>query len=432
MCGNATGLPALPSEFSSARRFARLRSTMGSFRVIIIGAGIVGLATGFELMRRYPDIALTILEKESGIARHQTGHNSGVIHSGIYYKPGSLKSRLAVNGARVMIRFCEEHGIPFSICGKVIVATESAEVPRLEELLRRGNANGLPGLRMLSAEELREVEPHAAGVRAIHVPGTAITNFSQVAAKLAELIRAQGGSVVCEAAVTGMAQRGGCLDVQTTRGVFTADYAINCAGLHSDRVAAMSRACRNIRITPFRGEYYSLCSGKEALVRGLIYPVPDPRYPFLGVHFTRRIEGGVEAGPNAVLALKREGYGKLDFSPADTATALAFPGLWKMAARNWKTVVAEYYRSFSTAAFVRALQKLVPELSRSDLRAGGAGVRAQALDINGNLLDDFQFEDSPGMTHVYNVPSPAATASLSIASTIADRVARRIALPCAC
>lgn len=405
---------------------------MSSFRVVIIGAGIVGLAAGLELMRRRPDIALTILEKESGIARHQTGHNSGVIHSGIYYKPGSLKARLAVSGARAMIHFCEEHAIPFNVCGKVIVATEPSEIPWLEELFHRGNANGIPRLRMLSSEELRELEPHAAGIRAIHVPGTAITSFAQVAAKIAELIRDQGGSLVCETAVTGIAQSDGCLQIQTTRGVFAADYALNCAGLHSDRIAAMAGSCENIRITPFRGEYYKLRSEKEALVRGLIYPVPDPRYPFLGVHFTRRIEGGVEAGPNAVLALRREGYGKLDFSPVDAGNALAFPGLWKMAARNWRTMVAEYYRSFSSGAFARALQKLVPELTRSDLQPGGAGVRAQALDVNGNLIDDFCFEDSPSMTHVYNVPSPAATASLSIATTIVDRVVKRIGLPCAC
>lgn len=404
---------------------------MSSFRVVIIGAGIVGLATALEIMRRYPELAVTVLEKESGIARHQTGHNSGVIHSGIYYKPGSLKARLAVRGAHAMIRFCEEHAIPFSICGKAIVATEPAELPRLTELFHRGNANGIPGLRMISAEELRDLEPHAAGIRAIHVPGTAITSFAQVAEKMAELIRRPGGSIVCDAGVTGIAHRGEELQVQTMRGDFMADYAINCAGLHSDRIAAMAGTCENIRIAPFRGEYYKLQAKKEGLVRGLIYPVPDPRYPFLGVHFTRRIEGGVEAGPNAVLALRREGYRKFDFSAADAANALAFPGLWRMAARNWKTVVGEYYRSFSTAAFARALQKLVPEITRSDLQPGGAGVRAQALDASGKLIDDFKFEDSPRMTHVYNVPSPAATASLSIAATIVDRVAMRMALPCA-
>lgn len=397
---------------------------MPNMRIVIIGAGIVGLATALELQSRYPEAALTILEKEPDVALHQTGHNSGVIHSGIYYRPGSFKARLCVSGAVAMIRFCEKYGIPIGKCGKVIVATDAAELPRLSDLMTRGIANGITGLRIISKEELRELEPHAAGLQAIHVPTTAITDFGQVAATFAELIRSGGGEICCGRTVIAIREAASELRISTTRGDYPADYGINCAGLHSDRIARMARSDSRIRIVPFRGEYYRLAPHREQLVRGLIYPVPDPRVPFLGVHFTRKVHGGVEAGPNAVFALKREGYRKSDISLADMCSAIAFPGFWRMARQNWTNALGECHRSLSTRAFVRDLRKLVPALECADLVRGGAGVRAQAVDRQGNLVDDFVFEDSPRMTHVLNVPSPAATASLAIARAIADRVAQ--------
>jgi L-2-hydroxyglutarate oxidase LhgO len=395
-------------------------------RVVIIGAGIVGLAAGLEFKLRYPDTDLIVLEKEAGVARHQTGHNSGVVHSGIYYKPGSLKARLCVSGARAMFRFCQEHEIPFSICGKVIVATEKSELPRLEELYRRGIANGIPNLRMIAGEEIREIEPHASGISGIHVPRTGITDFSLVAQKLADMIHQLGGKIHCGASVLGISQSANEICVETTKGEFTGTYAVNCAGLYSDRIARMSTSRDEVRIVPFRGEYYEIAPEKLQLVQSLIYPVPDPRFPFLGVHFTRRIGGGVEAGPNAVLAFRREGYRKTDFSLSETADTLMFPGFWRMAFKNWKSGVGEYYRSYSKGAFVSALRRLVPALTPSDLKRGGAGVRAQALDRDGTLIDDFRFEDTARIMHVYNVPSPAATASLVIAKELVSRIADRI------
>jgi L-2-hydroxyglutarate oxidase LhgO len=395
-------------------------------RVIVIGAGIVGLATGLELKLRYPQIDLTILEKESEVARHQTGHNSGVVHSGIYYKPGSLKARLCVSGAQAMYRFCEDHDIPFDICGKVIIATEQSELQRVEELYRRGIANGIPGLRIVSGEEIREREPHASGIRGIIVPGTGIIDYSLVAKKYAELIHELGGTIQLAATVVGIRQTTGQIRIETTKGDFPGTYAVNCAGLHSDKVARMSTHCDNVRIVPFRGEYYEIAPEKRSLVQNLIYPVPDPRFPFLGVHFTRTIHGSVEAGPNAVLAFRREGYRKTDFSLSEMADTFLFSGFWKMALKNWKSAIGEYYRSYSKNAFVSALQRLIPELTGSDLISGGAGVRAQALDRDGNLIDDFRFEDMARIMHVYNVPSPAATASLVIAGELVDRIAERI------
>ena len=400
-------------------------------RVVIIGAGIVGLAAGLEFKLRYPDTDLIVLEKEAGVARHQTGHNSGVVHSGIYYKPGSLKARLCVSGARAMFRFCQEHEIPFSICGKVIVATEKSELLRLEELYRRGMANGIPNLRMIAGEEIREIEPHASGISGIHVPCTGITDFSLVAQKLADMIRQLGGKIQCGASVRGISQSANEICIETTKGEFPATYAVNCAGLYSDRIARMCTSRDEVRIIPFRGEYYEIAPEKQQLVQGLIYPVPDPRFPFLGVHFTRRIGGGVDAGPNAVLAFRREGYQKTDISLSETADTLMFPGFWRMAFRNWKSGVGEYYRSYSKGAFVSALRRLVPALMPSDLKSGGAGVRAQALDRDGTLIDDFRFEDTARIIHVYNVPSPAATASLVIAKELVNRIADRIGGLCA-
>jgi L-2-hydroxyglutarate oxidase LhgO len=392
--------------------------------VAIVGAGIVGLAIGLEVTRRLPGVRLCVIEKEPAVASHQTSHNSGVVHSGIYYRPGSLKARLCVAGAEAMVRFCAEHGIPYERCGKVIVSTREEELAQLEELYRRGVGNGLRGLRMLRAEEIREFEPHAAGIRGIHVPSTAIVDYRQVAEKYAELIRGRGGEVLLSHAVTGLTRSGGRTVIATSQGVISAKLVINCAGLHSDRVGRMAQAKLDLAIVPFRGEYYDLRPEKHHLVRGLIYPVPDPQFPFLGVHFTRRIGGGVEAGPNAVLALAREGYSKRSFEMTDVMEYAAFAGFWRMASRHWRTSIDEYRRSWSKAEFTRSLQRLVPELQAEDLVEGGAGVRAQALGRDGKLIDDFHIVYGEGMVHVANVPSPAATASLAIAGHIVDKLVR--------
>lgn len=393
--------------------------------VAIIGAGIVGLATGLEFTRRFPGASLAIIEKEPALARHQTGHNSGVIHSGIYYKPGGLKARLCVEGAAAMVRFCEEHKIRYEICGKVIVATSEDELPRLKELYTRGQRNGLQDLRMLNSEEIREIEPHAAGIYGIHVPSTGIVDYAQVAEKYAEIITARGGAIHFSHKVTGIKRSGITTVVETTHGPVEANLVINCAGLHSDRISRLTNAKLDLTIVPFRGEYYDFVPAKQHYLKGLIYPVPDPRFPFLGVHFTRRIGGGVEAGPNAVLALKREGYSKTSFSARDVFDCARFPGFWIMAAKYWRTSVGEYHRSWSKTAFVRALQRLMPELSADDLAPGGSGVRAQALSWQGKLLDDFHFAYTEGVVHVCNVPSPAATASLAIASYIVDTILKQ-------
>ncbi|MGC2638827.1 MAG: L-2-hydroxyglutarate oxidase [Acidobacteriaceae bacterium] len=390
--------------------------------IAIIGAGIVGLAVGLQLARRFPQLKLTILEKEPEVASHQTGRNSGVIHSGLYYKPSSLKARLCVEGAAAMVRFCQEHAIPHEICGKVIVATSEAEIPALEELLRRGRANGVPSLRELTAPQIREIEPHAAGLRGIHVPGTGITDFRMVAGKYAELIMQTGGAVRTRSGVQQVVCLPEEVTLETTSGSVHARFVINCAGLQSDRIASMSGANLRLRIVPFRGEYYEIVPAKHHLVRGLIYPVPDPRFPFLGVHFTKRIHGGVEAGPNAVLAFRREGYRRTSFNFTDTASLGLFPGFWRMAAKYWKMGFEEMYRSWSKHAFTVALQKLLPELTVGDIRPGGSGVRAQALDIDGKLLDDFYFAQQQRILHVCNVPSPAATASLVIGREIVNRI----------
>lgn len=390
--------------------------------IAIIGGGIVGLATGLEFTRRFPGISLAIIEKEAELARHQTSHNSGVIHSGIYYKPGSLKARLCVEGADALVHFCQENEVPYDICGKIIVATAEDEITRLEELYVRGQGNGLKGLRMLNGEEIRELEPHAAGIRGIHVPGTGIVDYAKVSAKYAELITAGGGVIHLSHEVIGLKRYGTLTIVETTRGSIEASLVINCAGLHSDRISRLAKADLDLTIVPFRGEYYDIVPEKHHYIKGLIYPVPDPRFPFLGVHFTRRIGGGVEAGPNAVLALKREGYSKTSFLAKDVIEYLTFPGFRIMAAKHWRMSVSEYHRSWSKPAFVRALQRLMPDLTSDDLMPGGSGVRAQALDIHGKLIDDFRFAYTDGIVHVCNVPSPAATASLAIGKYIADTV----------
>ena len=391
--------------------------------VIVIGGGIVGLATALEITTRFPRLRLLVLEKESGVGRHQSGHNSGVIHSGVYYKPGSLKAKLCVEGARAMIQFCRDHGIPHQVCGKVIVATSDAELPRLEELHRRGEANGLNGLRFLGQEELHDIEPYARGIRALAVPSTAITDYAKVCEKFAGLISARG-EIRRSTKVTGLRRTPGEVVVQTDRGEFVANAVINCAGLFSDRIAKMVGDEPDLAIFPFRGEYYDLIPERASFVRALIYPVPDPQFPFLGVHFTRRINGTVDAGPNAVLAFRREGYCRGDFDLGDISSILAFPGFWHVAARHWRNELGEFHRSFSKAAFVRALQRLLPELRDGDLVPGASGVRAQAVKRDGTLVDDFYFVQSERMLHVLNVPSPAATASLRIARYIADMAAQ--------
>ena len=390
------------------------------FDLVIIGGGIVGLATALEATRRFRDRRIAVLEKEGAVACHQTSHNSGVIHSGIYYKPGSLKAKNCVAGAAAMVQFCREHNITFEICGKVVAATVESELPGLQELMRRGTANGVPGLAMVNAEQLHELEPYCSGIAALHVPGTGITDYSAVAKKYADLVGYAGGKILTECAVESIKKNASEVIVETTRGSIQANFAFNCAGLHSDRVMRLAGDAQGLKIVPFRGEYYEIVPERRKLVRNLIYPVADPRFPFLGVHFTRRIAGGIEAGPNAVLALKREGYRKTDFNLKDTFETAAFPGFWRMAAKYWRNGAGEYYRSLNKRAFARALQKLVPEIQAADLVPAGAGVRAQALDTRGALLDDFRIVRSERMIHVCNVPSPAATASLVIGKQIVD------------
>ena len=398
------------------------------YNVIIVGGGIVGLAVGLEITQRFPRLRLLLLEKEHRVGRHQSGHNSGVIHSGVYYKPGSLKAKLCVTGAAAMVEFCREHAIPHQVCGKVIVATHEEEFPRLEELRRRGEANGLTGLQSIGPEELREIEPNASGLRALVVPATGITDYAAVCDKYAEIITARGKTILTSTEVTGIKRYGDEITVETSRGAFSGKSLINCAGLFSDRISRMAGDDPQVMIVPFRGEYYDLIPERSSLVRSLIYPVPDPRFPFLGVHFTRRISGSVDAGPNAVLAFRREGYKRTDFNLRDLGSSLIFPGFWRMAAKNWRSGLDEFHRSFSKPAFVRALQRLVPEVGDEDLVPGGSGVRAQALTREGALVDDFQFVPSGRMLHVLNVPSPAATASLLIGRTIVSTAADGLGL----
>jgi L-2-hydroxyglutarate oxidase len=386
--------------------------------VAIVGGGLVGLATALALAEEHGR-TVTVLEAEDRLAAHQSGHNSGVIHSGLYYKPGSLKAKLCVEGARELYRFCEEEGIAYERCGKLVVATREDELPRLDDLERRGQANGLTGLRRLRKEEIRGHEPHAAGIAALWVPETGIVDYPAVAQAYGRRIEARGGTVWTGARVQAVRRDGPGLVVETTRGTVACKSLVNCAGLQSDRVARLCGAPVDVRIIPFRGEYYELVPERRDLVRGLIYPVPDPSFPFLGVHLTRMVKGGVEAGPNAVLALKREGYRWTDISPRDMAASAAWPGLWRLAARFWRTAAFEVWRSLVKSAFVRDLQRLVPEIRDQDLYRAGAGVRAQAMERNGALVDDFRIVHSDNAIHVLNAPSPAATASLAIGQTIA-------------
>ena len=396
--------------------------------LLIIGAGIVGLATALEATRRFPKIRPLVVDKEPRVAAHQTGHNSGVIHSGIYYKTGSLKARNCVAGAASMKRFCQEQGITYEECGKLVVATSEEEVPRLIALHERGKANGVPGLRTMERDEFREIEPHCVGLRALHVPSTGIVDYTVVAQKYAELVQQAGGEIVLGAKVVGLRDADGNNIVETSTRTFRARYLINCAGLYSDAITRMAGLETNLEIVPFRGEYYEVRLERRHLIRNLIYPVPDPRFPFLGVHFTRRVNGSVEAGPNALLAFRREGYTGAAPDLNEAVETLRYPGFWKMARKYWRMGMAEQYRSWVKPAFTKALQKMVPELQESDLTAGGSGVRAQAVDANGNLLDDFHFVHSGRMIHVCNVPSPAATASLEIGREIVDMMTRRFDL----
>jgi L-2-hydroxyglutarate oxidase LhgO len=391
--------------------------------VVVIGGGIVGLATAFRFGQTFPGAAVTVLEKENAVGQHQSGHNSGVLHCGLYYKPGSLKARLAVTGIRQMVAFCEEQGIPHEICGKLVVASNEEELPRLRDLFDRGQKNGLSGLQMLDANEMREIEPHVGGVAAIRVPEEGIVDYVAVCAALVRRITENKGSVITEVRVTNLERRHAQWVTRTTAGVYESDYIVNCAGLHCDRVSALAGETRKLRIIPFRGEYYKLKPERQYLVRNLIYPVPDPRFPFLGVHFTRLIHGGIEAGPNAVLALSREGYKKTDFSARDFVDTLTYPGFWRFFLKYPRMCFNELRRSFSKELFCRSLNALVPDVRPGDLEPGPTGVRAQAIARNGEAIQDFSFVRAERALHVLNAPSPGATASLAIGQEIVQQLA---------
>jgi len=397
-----------------------------TYDIAIVGGGIVGLATGMKILKSRPDLKIALFEKENQLAKHQTANNSGVIHSGLYYKPGSLKATNCINGYHELVTFCKEEKIPFEITGKVVVATREEQKPLLDTLLARGLQNGLTGTRKITLEELKEYEPYCVGVAAIHVPQTGIVDYFQVALAYGRKIMQQGGAIFLEHKVLEINQKEGINFIETSKGEFRAKLVINCAGLYSDKVARMNdEGIDDVKIIPFRGEYYKLKKDREYLVKNLIYPVPDPNFPFLGVHFTRMKKGGVEAGPNAVLAFRREGYKKSQINLAELAETLAWPGFQKVAGKYWKTGLGELYRSFSKSAFTKALQELIPEIQESDLVDGGAGVRAQACDRTGGLLDDFAIRESPFAINVLNAPSPAATSSLSIGGTVAEMALKR-------
>lgn len=390
--------------------------------LVIIGGGIVGCATALTIVEREPGLKITLLEKETQLATHQTGHNSGVIHAGLYYRPGSLKAVTCTTGREALYRFCAEHGIAHQRCGKVVVAVDEAELPALEELERRGHANGLDGLQRLTATGLREREPHVRGTAGLFVPQTGIVDFVGAARRMAELFQSRGGLVQLGSPVTHIRREHDTYLLRVGNDTVQARGLVNCAGLHSDRVARSAGLLPEVQIVPFRGEYYEFKPERGQLVKHLIYPVPDPQMPFLGVHFTRMIDGTVEAGPNAVLAWRREGYRRTDISLRDLAETLSFGGFWKLASRFWRVGIEEHGRSFSKQLFVKSLQRLMPEIRSSDLLPGGSGVRAQAVDAQGRLVDDFRILTEGRMVHVLNAPSPAATASLSIAEHIADQV----------
>jgi L-2-hydroxyglutarate oxidase len=388
--------------------------------IIIVGGGIVGLATALNLINRNPKFKILVLEKEAEVAKHQTGNNSGVIHSGLYYKPGSLKARNCIHGYGLLIDFCNQNEIPYELCGKIVVATEEHELPLLKNLYERGAQNGLKNFKMLDASQLKEYEPHIAGLAGFFVPQTGIVDYKIVARKYADRISELGGEINLGEKVIDIKLGSDEVTVVTERTAYTTALVVNCAGLYSDKIARLTSPEINVKIIPFRGEYYKLKKEKEYLVKNLIYPVPDPNFPFLGVHFTRMMKGGVEAGPNAVLAFSREGYAKTDIRLSELAETLAWPGFQKVVRKYWRTGVGEMYRSFSKAAFTKALQKLIPEVTENDLVEGGAGVRAQACDRTGGLVDDFLILEKKQVINVCNAPSPAATSSLSIGETVAE------------
>lgn len=398
------------------------------YDVAVIGAGIIGLSTAMHLLEKHPNLKVAVIEKDDHEATQQSGHNSGVIHSGIYYKPGSLKAQFCVEGRASMTRFCEENEIPVWTCGKLITATRGEELPRLDALMERGTANQVTGLEMVDPERIKEIEPHVSAIRALWAPGTGIVDFRKVAAAYADRVRARGGDIHFNSELKKVERLNGTTVLETSSGEYEAKNVINCAGLHSDLVAEMMGAEPGVRIIPFRGEYYTLRKDREHLVKGLIYPVPDPAFPFLGVHLTQTMKGWVEAGPNAVLATKREGYRKRDFSPIDMLRTFTYPGFWKMSVREWKTGMWEMNRSFRKGVFLKSLRQLVPELTSDDLAGGGSGVRAQAVTRDGKLLDDFAIKQVDGAVHVLNAPSPGATSSLVIGNHIAGLAAEGFSL----
>ncbi len=398
------------------------------YDIVIIGAGIIGLATGMKLLERFPNINLAILEKDSKEGTQQSGHNSGVIHSGIYYKPGSLKAEFCVAGRASMTKFCNENGIPVRTCGKLIVATDMAGEDRLRALEERGSTNQVKGLRFVDQDEMSEIEPHVKARKALYAPGTGIVDYRNVTSVYADRVKSLGGDIFFNTELNGSKIIGLTTVLETSTGEYECSNTINCAGLHSDLVAETMGVKVDLRIIPFRGEYYKLRKESEFLVKGLIYPVPDPAFPFLGVHLTQTMKGWVEAGPNAVLAAKREGYRKRDFSFSDFVRTIAFPGFWKMSVREWKTGLWEINRSLRKGVFLNSLQQLVPELSSDDLAGTGSGVRAQAVDSAGNLIDDFRIEESRGAIHVLNAPSPGATSSLVIGEHIANLAASNFSI----
>ncbi|GAB3117733.1 L-2-hydroxyglutarate oxidase [Janibacter alkaliphilus] len=403
---------------------------MGERRVAVVGGGIVGLAVARELVRRHPGAAVVVLEKEDRLGAHQTGHNSGVVHAGIYYRPGSLKARLCARGRDLLADYCAEHALPYRECGKLVVAVDETERGCFEALQRTAEANRVPGLRRVEGAGIAEIEPHATGLVALHSPRTAITDYTAVADQLGQELRAAGGRVRLGTRVTGVQRRSGsvllgCADADGTTSPEVADHVVLCAGLQADRLGRLAGGSADPRIVPFRGEYLEVCPDKADLVRGMVYPVPDPRYPFLGVHWTRRVDGGLEVGPNAVLAPAREGYRRRDARPGDLAETLAWPGTWQLARQHWRTGVREVAGSLSTRAYLRSARRYVPEIGPADVRRAGAGVRAQAVGRDGSLLDDFRIDGDAQVTSVRNAPSPAATSSLAIAEHVVEAITLR-------
>ncbi len=397
-----------------------------NYDIIIIGGGIVGLATALKVKELNRNLKVALLEKEKELAKHQTGNNSGVIHSGIYYKPGSLKATNCIRGYNMLLDFCKTNEVPFELCGKIIVATHENELVAMDNVYKRGLENGLEGLKLIGSEEIKEYEPHCTGMKGIVVPQTGIIDYTAVCLKYAELFKKAGGEIFISQKVDDIITKTSGVEVVTSNKTFSGKLIINCAGLFCDRIAALSIKPVDVRIIPFRGEYYEIKKEKRHLVKNLIYPVPDPNFPFLGVHFTRMINGGIEAGPNAVFAFKREGYKRTDFNLTDFYGSITWPGFQKVAKKYWKTGLGEYQRSFSKSAFTKALQRLLPEIQESDLIPGGAGVRAQACERNGGLIDDFMILENSNTINILNAPSPAATSSLSIGLTVAEMALKRL------